>query len=67
MIDINLVRSLGTLFAFLAFIGLCFWAYSPKRKQAFHEAEMLPFEDDHNPQAKKQTKHSDKLGAQFND
>lgn len=44
--DINDLRGLSTLFLFIAFIGLCFWAYSKKRKRAFDEAANLPFADE---------------------
>lgn len=43
--DINLVRSLFTLVLFVAFIILCFWAYSPKRRVSFEKASMLPFDE----------------------
>jgi len=36
--DINLIRSILTVAAFAAFIGIVGWAYSPSRKAAF-EAE----------------------------
>ena len=44
--DINDLRGLSTAFLFFAFIGLCFWAYSKKRKKAFDEAANLPFADE---------------------
>lgn len=44
--DINDLRGLSTLFLFIAFVGLCFWAYSSKRKKSFDEAANLPFADD---------------------
>jgi cytochrome c oxidase cbb3-type subunit 4 len=44
--DINDLRGLSTLFLMIAFIGLCFWAYSSKRKKTFDEAAHLPFADD---------------------
>ena len=44
--DINDLRGLSTAFLMIAFIGLCFWAYSKKRKKAFDEAANLPFADD---------------------
>ncbi len=44
--DINDLRGLSTLFLMLAFIGMCIWAYSRKRKQAFDEAAHLPFADE---------------------
>ena len=44
--DINDLRGLSTLFLMIAFIGLCFWAYSSKRKKTFDEAAQLPFADE---------------------
>ena len=44
--DINDLRGLSTAFLMVAFIGLCIWAYSKKRKQAFEEAANLPFADE---------------------
>jgi len=44
--DINDLRGLSTLFLMIAFIGLCFWAYSKKRKTAFDEAANMPFADE---------------------
>ncbi len=41
--DINDLRGLSTLFLLLSFIGLCFWAYSSKRRKAFSDAANLPF------------------------
>ncbi len=44
--DINDLRGLSTLLLMIAFIGLCFWAYSSKRKKTFDEAAHLPFADE---------------------
>jgi cytochrome c oxidase cbb3-type subunit 4 len=44
--DINTLRGLSTLFLFVAFLGLVFWAYSGKRKKEFDEAANLPFAED---------------------
>ncbi len=44
--DINDLRGLGTVFAMIAFISVCLWAYSSKRKSGFDEAANLPFADD---------------------
>lgn len=44
--DINDLRGLSTLFLMISFIGLCFWAYSSKRKATFDEAANLPFADE---------------------
>lgn len=34
------------MFMMLAFIGICWWAYSPKRRKTFEEAAKLPFADE---------------------
>lgn len=44
--DINDLRGLSTVFLMAAFIGLCFWAFSKKRKPGFDEAANLPFADE---------------------
>ncbi len=44
--DINDLRGLSTLFLMISFIGLCFWAYSSKRKASFDDAANIPFGDD---------------------
>jgi len=47
--DINDLRGLSTAFLMVAFIALCCWAFSKKRKQAFDEAANLPFADETPP------------------
>ncbi len=44
--DINDLRGLSTVMMMVAFIGVCIWAYSSKRKKAFDEAANLPFADE---------------------
>lgn len=44
--DINDLRGLSTVLAMIAFIAVCVWAYSGKRKQKFEEAANLPFADE---------------------
>ena len=44
--DINTLRGIATVLAFAAFIGVCWWAFSARRKQSFDEAANLPFADD---------------------
>jgi cytochrome c oxidase cbb3-type subunit IV len=43
MVDANDLRALGTLLAFLTFIGIVVWAYSRSSRSEFDEAERLPF------------------------
>ena len=52
--DINDLRGMSTALLFIAFIGLCFWAWSSKRKQSFDEAANLPFADEELSQRTKQ-------------
>jgi cytochrome c oxidase cbb3-type subunit 4 len=44
--DINTLRGISTALALIAFVGVCIWAWSSKRKGAFEEAANLPFDDD---------------------
>ncbi|QIB64501.1 cbb3-type cytochrome oxidase subunit 3 [Kineobactrum salinum] len=51
--DINDLRGMATALILLAFIGLCVWAYSKKRKKTFDEAANLPFADEDQDQPSK--------------
>jgi len=42
----TLLQSLWSIVVLVTFIGIVFWAYSSKRKQAFDEAARLPFDDE---------------------
>lgn len=42
--DINTLRSIITVFAFLAFTAIVLWAYSDRSKAAFDQAARLPFD-----------------------
>ena len=44
--DINDLRGLSTLALMIAFVSLCVWAYSKKRKKDFDDAANLPFADE---------------------
>ena len=43
-----ILRDLGTVLAFVAFIAICLWAYSRNRRDDFEQAANLPFADDSN-------------------
>lgn len=54
--DSHFLDGIGTLLAFIAFVSVCAWAYSSKRRKGFDEAAQLPFADeepaaDHNRKA----------------
>ncbi|MCO4088336.1 MAG: cbb3-type cytochrome c oxidase subunit 3 [Limnohabitans sp.] len=44
--DINTLRSIVTLLAFAAFIGIVVWAWSRRNQASFDEAANLPFSQD---------------------
>jgi cytochrome c oxidase cbb3-type subunit 4 len=44
--DINDMRSVITVLAFVSFIGIVLWAYHGKSRSKFEEAARLPFADD---------------------
>jgi cytochrome c oxidase cbb3-type subunit 4 len=43
--DINDLRSLVTLAAFAAFVGIVWWAYAPSQRARFERDARLPFEE----------------------
>ena len=44
--DVGTLQSIGTVLAFTAFIGIVWWAYTPKNQDRFDEASQLPFAGD---------------------
>ncbi|WP_448106976.1 cbb3-type cytochrome oxidase subunit 3 [Pseudomonas azerbaijanoccidentalis] len=45
----GLIRGLGTVVVFVAFVGLTLWVFSGKRQTEFAEARLLPFADEPQP------------------
>ncbi|GAB2895038.1 cbb3-type cytochrome oxidase subunit 3 [Microbulbifer echini] len=43
---IETLREIGLVLGSLAFLAICWWAFSPKRKKRFEEDANLPFADD---------------------
>lgn len=52
--DIGIIRGLGTVLVFVAFVCIVLWAYNSKRKSSFDEAANLPFVDDPEPQQREE-------------
>jgi cytochrome c oxidase cbb3-type subunit 4 len=48
--DINTLRSISPILVLLAFIGVCWWAFSPRRRKRFEEAAKLPFAEEKSSQ-----------------
>ena len=46
--DINDFRGLITAITFIAFVGICVWAWSSKRKADFDAVSRLPLEEEEN-------------------
>ena len=44
--DINDLRSIVTVLMFFAFVGIVWWAFSSRRKDAYEAASRIPLEDD---------------------
>ncbi|GLS26259.1 cbb3-type cytochrome oxidase subunit 3 [Marinibactrum halimedae] len=44
--DLNTLRGLSTILVMIAFAGVCWWAFSPRRKQRFEDDANLPFADE---------------------
>lgn len=44
--DINTMRAIVTVLAFVAFIGIVVWAWSRRNQAGFDEAAQLPFRQD---------------------
>ncbi|QRK86091.1 cbb3-type cytochrome oxidase subunit 3 [Pseudomonas granadensis] len=42
----GLIRGLGTVVVFVAFVGLTLWVFNRKRSAEFAEARLLPFADE---------------------
>jgi cytochrome c oxidase cbb3-type subunit 4 len=45
-VDIDALRSLMTVLAFVSFLGIVLWAYSGRTRRRFEEAAQLPFAED---------------------
>ena len=45
----GLIRGLGTVVVFVAFVGLTLWVFNRQRNPEFAEARLLPFADEPQP------------------
>ncbi|MCK9563463.1 MAG: cbb3-type cytochrome c oxidase subunit 3 [Bacteroidales bacterium] len=44
--DQGTLQGIATILAMVAFLGVCWWAYSSHKKRDFEEAAQLPFAED---------------------
>lgn len=54
--SISNLQSIATIAAFIAFIGIAWWAFSPKNKKRFEQDAQLAFDDDEPSESKERTK-----------
>ncbi|WP_461522131.1 cbb3-type cytochrome oxidase subunit 3 [Porticoccus sp.] len=47
--DQGTLQGIGTVLTMIAFLGVCWWAYSARNKKDFEEASKLPFADEQLP------------------
>jgi cytochrome c oxidase cbb3-type subunit 4 len=45
IMDINVLRSIITVLAFISFLGIVWWAYRRRSQKGFEVAAQLPFAD----------------------
>lgn len=60
--DQGTLGAIATVLVFIAFLGVCWWAFSPKRKKRFEEDAQLPFADDED--RKPSSKKADQSGSE---
>ncbi|WP_419711182.1 cbb3-type cytochrome oxidase subunit 3 [Pseudomonas sp. NFX224] len=55
-ISTGMIRGLGTVVVFVAFVGLTLWVFNNKRNPEFAEARLLPFADEPQPDITEETR-----------
>lgn len=50
--DKGTLGAISTVLMFLAFVGICWWAFAPRRKRRFEDDAQLPFADDENDRSR---------------
>ncbi len=48
MMNSGTLGAISTVLVMLAFLGVCWWAFSPSRKKRFEEDANIPFADEAN-------------------
>ena len=57
--DSGTLQGIGTILAMIAFVGVCWWAFSKHKKKDFEEAANLPFEGDELAEANRKQEQED--------
>ncbi|GMG86802.1 cbb3-type cytochrome oxidase subunit 3 [Biformimicrobium ophioploci] len=61
--DKGTLHSIALVLMTLAFLGVCWWAFSPSRKKRFEEDAKLPFADDEELGKSAQERGGEEAGA----
>lgn len=51
--DAGTLGAISTVLVTLAFAGVCWWAFAPRRKKRFDDASKVPFAEDENDRVSK--------------
>ncbi|WP_169392883.1 MULTISPECIES: CcoQ/FixQ family Cbb3-type cytochrome c oxidase assembly chaperone [Psychrobacter] len=54
------LQTIATVSAFIAFVAVAWWAYSPKNKKRFEEDAQLALDDEVEPTSSDETRNKDK-------
>ena len=54
------LQTIATVSAFIAFVGVAWWAYSPKNKKRFEEDAQLALDDDLREDLSEEQRNKDK-------
>lgn len=57
--DAGTLGAISTVLVMIAFFGVCWWAFAPKRRKRFEEDANLPFADDAKEAEHREKDHSD--------
>ncbi|WP_201535749.1 cbb3-type cytochrome oxidase subunit 3 [Psychrobacter ciconiae] len=58
--SIGELQTIATVSAFIAFVAVAWWAYSPKNKKRFEEDAQLALDDEVEPTSSDETRNKDK-------
>lgn len=60
--DAGTLGAISTVLVMIAFFGVCWWAFSPKRRKRFEEDANLPFADEAKDKQTEDRKRDDSQG-----
>ncbi|MEZ5528470.1 MAG: cbb3-type cytochrome c oxidase subunit 3 [Porticoccaceae bacterium] len=55
--DQGTLQGIGTILTMIAFLGICWWAFSSRKQKDFDEASRLPFTDEQQGESQTEDKN----------